>query len=220
MLFRSLGETARVSAGTPTITANKGVSVTYTGTLPAGTVAVNVYFQDSASNWFKATTVNPTAISGLTFAAATAAPTVDASWANDGSGNALGYDGYINTIINNGGYVKAINGALASSEPGADFQDALISLFNNVMADPEAIVTTAAIRRSLAKSLQSQSTTTSYRLNYELGQDGIAVGSMVSAVQNEATGRMVDLVTHRFIDRKSTRLNSSHIPLSRMPSSA
>ena len=121
-LSSTLGETARVSAGTATITANKGVSVTYTGTIPAGTVAVNVYFQDSASNWFKATTVNPTAISGLTFAAATAAPTVDASWANDGSGNALGYDGFINTIINNGGYQKSINGALRSEEHTSELQ--------------------------------------------------------------------------------------------------
>ena len=37
---------------------------------------------------------------------------------------------------------------------------------------------------------------------------------------NEFTCRNCFLVKHKSQDRKSTRLNSSHIPLSRMPSSA
>jgi len=200
-LSSTLGETAPLSAGTVTLSANKGASVTYTGTIPAGTIAVNIYVTDSASAVWKTTSqvVTSASLNGLTFASGATVPAHDYSWASDGSGNALGYDGFINTIINNGGYVKALNGSLASSEPAGDFQDAFISLFNSVMGDPEAIVTTASIRRTLAKSLQSQSSAQSYRLNYELGQDGIAVGSMVSAIQNEATGRMVDLVTHRFM---------------------
>ena len=200
-LSSTLGETAPLSAGTVTLSANKGASVTYTGTIPAGTIAVNIYVTDSASAVWKTTSqvVASASLNGLTFASGATVPAHDYSWASDGSGNALGYDGFINTIINNGGYVKALNGSLASSEPAGDFQDAFISLFNSVMGDPEAIVTTASIRRALAKSLQSQSSAQSYRLNYELGQDGIAVGSMVSAIQNEATGRMVDLVTHRFM---------------------
>ena len=200
-LSSTLGETAPLSAGTVTLSANKGASVTYTGTIPAGTIAVNIYVTDSASAVWKTTSqvVTSASLNGLTFASGATVPAHDYSWASDGSGNALGYDGFINTIINNGGYVKALNGSLASSEPAGDFQDAFISLFNSVMGDPEAIVTTASIRRALAKSLQSQSRAQSYRLNYELGQDGIAVGSMVSAIQNEATGRMVDLVTHRFM---------------------
>jgi hypothetical protein len=199
-LSSTLGETAALSAGTVTLSANKGASVTYTGTIPAGTVALNVYIVDSASANFKATTQLTTSGQlGLTFAASSAAPTNDYSWASDGSGNALGYDGFINNIITNGGYVKALNGALSTTEVTGDFQDAFVSLFNSVMGDPEAVVTTASIRRALAKQLSSQSSASSYRLNYELGQDGIAVGSLVGAIQNEATGRMVDLITHRFM---------------------
>jgi hypothetical protein len=199
-LSSTLGETAALSAGTVTLSAGKGASVTYTGTIPAGTVALNVYIVDSASANFKATTQLTTSGQlGLTFAASSAAPTNDYSWASDGSGNALGYDGFINNIITNGGYVKALNGALSTTEVTGDFQDAFVSLFNSVMGDPEAVVTTASIRRALAKQLSSQSSASSYRLNYELGQDGIAVGSLVGAIQNEATGRMVDLITHRFM---------------------
>ena len=199
-LSSTLGETAALSAGTVTLSANKGASVTYSGTIPAGTIALNVYIVDSASANFKATTQLTTSGQlGLTFAASSAAPTNDYSWASDGSGNALGYDGFINNIITNGGYVKALNGALSTTEVTGDFQDAFVSLFNSVMGDPEAVVTTASIRRALAKQLSSQSSASSYRLNYELGQDGIAVGSLVGAIQNEATGRMVDLITHRFM---------------------
>ena len=201
-LSSTLGETAPLSAGTVTLSAGKGASVAYTGTIPAGTVAMNIYITDSASAVFRTSTqITTSAQLGLVYVAssASAIPAHDYSWASDGSGNALGYDGFINTIINNGGYVKALNGSLATSEVTGDFQDAFISLFNSVMGDPEAVVTTASIRRALAKQLSSQSTTSSYRLNYELGQDGVAVGSMVSAIQNEATGRMVDLVTHRFM---------------------
>ena len=199
-LSSTLGETAALSAGTVTLAAGKGASVTYSGTIPAGTIALNVYIVDSASANFKATTQLTTSGQlGLTFAASSAAPTNDYSWASDGSGNALGYDGFINNIITNGGYVKALNGALSTTEVTGDFQDAFVSLFNSVMGDPEAVVTTASIRRALAKQLSSQSSASSYRLNYELGQDGIAVGSLVGAIQNEATGRMVDLITHRFM---------------------
>ena len=43
----------------------------------------------------------------------------------------------------------------------------------------------------------------------ELGGSTSASGSVLGGIEDEAT-----------VDRKSTRLNSSHIPLSRMPSSA
>ena len=65
---------------------------------------------------------------------------------------------------------------------------------------------------------------------YKLGRDGITPTSRV--ICNMATGKPIEesdkLKAQRFsivgsaiaLDRKSTRLNSSHIPLSRMPSSA
>ena len=44
---------------------------------------------------------------------------------------------------------------------------------------------------------------------------------MIRSKGEAGTGDVSNATTHmRKIDRKSTRLNSSHIPLSRMPSSA
>ena len=49
-------------------------------------------------------------------------------------------------------------------------------------------------------------------------------GDEVVALDNLITGSRANIAhlsdNPRFLDRKSTRLNSSHIPLSRMPSSA
>ena len=52
------------------------------------------------------------------------------------------------------------------------------------------------------------------------GQFGFVflAGAFGSVVGTQISGRAIHLIASR--DRKSTRLNSSHIPLSRMPSSA
>ena len=51
--------------------------------------------------------------------------------------------------------------------------------------------------------------------------DGITFDDVLLVPQySEVTPNMVDLSTHLTKDRKSTRLNSSHIKPSRMPSSA
>ena len=55
------------------------------------------------------------------------------------------------------------------------------------------------------------------------GRNVVVIGTQWG---DEGKGKVVDWLTDhaqavvRFQDRKSTRLNSSHIPLSRMPSSA
>ena len=46
-----------------------------------------------------------------------------------------------------------------------------------------------------------------------------AANAMAARIEHAASERGVSCL-HHTIDRKSTRLNSSHIPLSRMPSSA
>ena len=55
-----------------------------------------------------------------------------------------------------------------------------------------------------------------------LAQAGAAVGAIDIAGDPSVLAPLADqgLRVHLELDRKSTRLNSSHIPLSRMPSSA
>ena len=209
-LSSSFGETAPLAAGTVTTVSGQGVKVTYTGTLPSGTLAINIYATTTTPNVYKATSYNVASASllGLTFATSTAAA------ATDGSFSALAYDGFVSTLTDTtqSGYVKALNGALSTTEPGAEFQDAFVSLWNSSMADPDVVYTTAAIRRSLAKSIQNNASTAAYRLNYQTGSDGVVLGSMVQGIQNEATGKFVDFETHRFAPVGTAIIHSKQLP--------
>jgi hypothetical protein len=145
---------------------------------------------------------------GNIFSVASAAPTVDGSYSS------LAYDGFVSTLTDStqSGYIKALNGALSTTEPGAEFQDAFVSLFNSVQADPDFILTTAAIRRSLAKSITTGGQSNGYRLNYETGSDGITIGSIVTAIANESTGKMVDVIAHRFCPAGVALVHSTQLP--------
>ena len=216
-LSSAYGETAGVSAGTVTnATAGQGVKVTYTGTIPYSAVAVNVYVV-VGSTTYKATT--PSLASGtaaLAFSSITGTyPSTDGSYNSNaaGSNSATGYDGFISTFAQSGGYQKQFNGSVsAQNEAGGFLQDAFISLFNSSMADPEVVITTAAIRRALAAAIQTNSSNAAYRLNYQTGDNGVVLGSLVNALQNEATGTMVELVTHRFMPAGVAIVHQKQLP--------
>lgn len=206
----SIGEGQGVSAGNVTITAGQGIKLTTVPTLGAGTLGI-AFYVTIAGTVYRGATVYSNGASPTTFVAVAAAPSTSA---DNGSYNSNGYDGFVSTLgstANGSGYVKALNGTLSTTEPGAEFQDAFASLFSSVIADPDMILTTAAIRRSLAKALQS-GTSNGYRLTYETGQDGITVGSVITAVQNESTGKMVDVVAHPYLPAGVALIHSTQLP--------
>ena len=216
-LSSAYGETAGVSAGTVTnATAGQGVKVAISGTVPYSAVAVNIYVV-VGSTTYKATT--PSLASGtaaLAFSSITGTyPSTDGSYNSlaAGSNSATGYDGFISTFAQSGGYQKQFNGSVsAQNEAGGFLQDAFISLFNSSMADPEVVITTAAIRRALAAAIQTNSSNAAYRLNYQTVDNGVVLGSLVNALQNEATGTMVELVTHRFMPAGVAIVHQKQLP--------
>lgn len=205
----SMGEGQGVSAGNVTIaTAGNGIKLTTVPTIAAGTLGI-AFYVTIATVVYRGFTVRTDGTSPTTFTAVAAAPSTSA---DNGSFNAQAYDGFVQTLTGSAsGYVKALNGSFSTSEPGAEFQDAFASLFSSVIGDPDMILTTAAIRRSLAKSLQS-GTSNGYRLTYETGQDGVTVGSVITAVQNESSGKMVDVVAHPYLPAGVALIHSSHLP--------
>ena len=214
-LSSAYGETAPLSAGTITC-AGAGAKVTYTGTIPYNAVGINIYVTVSSTVYRATTPSLASGVAGLTFAVyAAGVPSGDGSYnayaagANSGSG----YDGFVNTLALSGGYQSQFNNTVASqSEPAGFVQDALVSLYNSVMADPEVILTTASVRRALSKSLQANSGSASYRFNYATGSDGVSIGAMVTGVANEATGTMLDLVTHRFLPAGTMLIHQKQLP--------
>lgn len=208
-LSSSFGETAKLSAGTITSVSGQGAKVTFTGTIPAGTIAINIYVTVGAVVYRTSTPSTASGVTGLAYTVfAGVAPT------SDGSFSANAYDGYINVLADptQAGYVKRLNGILSPSEPGAEFQDAFASLFASVIGDPDMILTTAVVRRNLAKNVQQQGSPTGYRLNYDTGSDGITIGSVVTALQNESTGSMVDLIAHPYMPAGVALIHSKTLP--------
>lgn len=215
-LSSAYGESAPFAAGTITTVSGQGAKVTYTGTIPAGVVAINIYCTTSTPNIYKASTPSTASgVIGLAFAASAAAGLTDGSYNTyaAGANSGTGYDGFVNTFLTLGGYQSALNNTVASQSTADDFlQAAFVSLFNSTMGDPDVVITTAAVRRALAKAIQTSASTSSYRLNYETGKDGIVLGSLVQAVQNQATGKMVDLVTHRFAPAGVALIHTKQLP--------
>ena len=60
--------------------------------------------------------------------------------------------------------------------------------------------------------IQQQGNPTGYRLNYETGSDGITIGSVVTAIANESTGKMVDVIAHRFCPAGVALVHSTQLP--------
>jgi hypothetical protein len=204
----SMGEGKGVAAGNVTITAGQGIKLTTVPAINAGTLGI-AFYVTIATVVYRGFTVRNDGTSPTTFVAVAAAPSTSV---DNGSFNAQAYDGFVTTLTSaDSGYVKHLNAAFITSEPGAEFQDAFASLFSSVIGDPDTILTTAAIRRSLAKSLQS-GTSNGYRLNYETGSDGVTVGSVITAVQNESTGKMVDVVAHPYLPAGVALIHSSQLP--------
>ena len=61
--------------------------------------------------------------------------------------------------------------------------------------------------------------TTLFRSN-KVQEDEIYINKLIPHIQEKILEILADKDLKSILDRKSTRLNSSHIPLSRMPSSA
>jgi hypothetical protein len=207
----SAGESQAITAsGTPTTTTGSGITLAITGGVPSGTIAVNTYVNYSGT-YYKGTTVLTNGVTPATFATVAALPSTSA---DNGSGNTLGYDGYVSTLTNPAlsGNVVALNGALSQSVPGNDFQSVFYNLYSSVIADPDMILTTASIRKALAASIQQEGTPTGYRLNYQTGSDGVTIGSVVTAIQNESTGKMVDVVAHPYMPAGVALVHSKTLP--------
>lgn len=207
----SAGESrAAAIANTTPGTSNGTLNFTFSS-VPSNAIAINVYLGTVSGTWTQKVTTT-TAAASIT-AVGSGSYTVSTS-ADNGSANAAGYDGMVATFTNSSlsGYTNALNTTLSTTEPGKEFQDAFASLYQSVIADPEAIITTGAVRRELAKTIQTQTGSTGYRLNLEAGADGVTIGSVVSAIANEYTGRMVDVIAHPYMPAGVALIWSKTLP--------
>lgn len=132
----------------------------------------------------------------------------------DTSAYATGYDGILATVLGpNSGYNNAINSAFSTSNPGAEFQTAFASMYENVKADPDMVLLNGNDRKQLSDAIKSGSTA-NYRLVINNpGSDGTTYGSIVTGLQNEVTGKAVDLMVHPWLNQGVAPILSFTLPI-------
>jgi hypothetical protein len=132
----------------------------------------------------------------------------------DTSAYSTGYDGILATVLGpNSGYNNAINSAFSTSNPGGEFQTAFASMYQNVKADPDVVLLNGNDRKQLSDAIKSGSTA-NYRLVINNpGEDGTTYGSVVTGLQNEVTGKAVDLMVHPWLNQGVAPILSFTLPI-------
>jgi hypothetical protein len=184
----------------------------YVGT---ATGAANCFYQGrTTSTTFvvqgasSTTTAGNTAPFTTTGAAATTAAT-------DTSAYATGYDGILPTLLNPAisGDINQINSTFSTSNPGAEFQTVFGALYENVKADPDEILLNGADRKQLSDTIKNGSTA-NYRLTLAQTETGDYVGgAVIGALNNEITGKMVDLTVHPWLPQGVAPVLSYALPI-------
>lgn len=132
----------------------------------------------------------------------------------DTSAYATGYDGILPTVLgSNSGYNNAINSTFSTSNPGGEFQTVFAQLYQNVKADPDLVLLNGNDRKQLSDAIKSGSNA-NYRLTIqEPGKDGVTYGSIVTGLQNEVTGKAVDLMVHPWLNPGVAPVLSFTLPI-------
>jgi len=134
--------------------------------------------------------------------------------AADTSAYATGYDGILPTVLGpNTGFNNAINGAFSTSNPGVEFQTVFANLYENVKADPDIVLLNGNDRKQLSDAIKSGSNA-NYRLVInQPGESGTTYGSIVTGLQNEVTGKAVDLMVHPWLPQGVAPVLSFTLPI-------
>lgn len=138
-----------------------------------------------------------------------------------------GYDGFltVQTDPAQSGYVKRVNGSVATlgDKP---WQDAFVALYgatvnpgggttgNKLLADPNEVWIDGQSRMSLGQWLKLNANTVSYRLMImDDERTGGTVGAVVSGINNQVTGSMVDLNVHPYMPLGCSLIRSNSLPV-------
>lgn len=150
----------------------------------------------------------------ITGALPTSGATAATPAAGDTSAFANGYDGIMPIVTSaNAGYRKNINGAFNGTSPGVEFQAAFASLYDSVKADPDELLFNGTDRKNLSELLKNSSST-NYRLTLQQDEIGNAViGSVITAIQNEVTGKVVPMTVHPWMPQGNVAVLSYTLPI-------
>jgi hypothetical protein len=210
------GETA-VSATHQVITTGATSSIAIVVTAqPAGSLgSYNLYI--TAAGGAVATAKFQTSFVGTTYTQTTTPTTTGRTnpAAVDTSFQAKGYDGFltVQSDLDRTGYYKNLNAVLTDETPGAEFQDAFLSLYQSVKADPDNIWVDGATAKNLGNLLQTAQGSSSYRLQLDGDSQGHFLGSVVTGIENQVTRKMVPFKVHPWMPQGCALIRSETLPI-------
>ena len=197
------------------LTSGQVVDVTITAV--TGALGYKVYVAHGAAAVAAASCFYIGRTGSLTYTVQGTLPTTGDNAGNhaaDTSAYANGYDGIMAYVTgSNSGYRKTLNSTFNAVSPGAEFQTAFASLYDSVKADPDEILFQGADRKALSELLKNSSST-NYRLTLQQDEVGNAViGSVITAIQNEVTGKVVPMTVHPWMPQGNTAILSYTLPI-------
>lgn len=191
--------------------------VDVTATLPAGATGMRVYVSTGSSDpgdaarWYAGKTgTNKFTLQGALPTAGVAASTVTA----DTTAYPAGYDGMLPICTGaDSGYVSRLNAALSTANPGVEWQNAFVALYNAVKADPDRTLLNGADRKQLSDALKTSSSS-NYRMTITQDQlTGVTIGDVVNTIINEVTGKGVAVEVHPWMPQGNSVILSDSLPI-------
>ena len=206
------------------ITVTSGDVVTVTVPAVAGALGYRIYVgtgstapADAAVFYAGRTATNTFVLQGAlpTSGASVASVAAEQAAGSNLSAYATGYDGILPTVLNPAisGAINTINSTFSTSNPGNEFQVVFGQLYEGVKADPDEILLNGADRKQLSDTIKNGSTA-NYRLTLAQTETGDYVGgAVIGALNNEITGKMVDLTVHPWLPQGVAPVLSYTLPI-------
>ena len=168
--------------------------------------AANGFFV-SASGWAGNSTTPAITLPGPVPSTGATAPTADTSTQTNG------YDGILPICLSpQAGYVGNVNGKFSTTNPGTELQAAFVSMYQTNLARPSQVLANVQDRKQLSDLLKGSSAT-GFRITIDAdGQAGHQLGQIVTGIQNEAVGDMVDLSTHPYLGQGVMPILTHQLP--------
>lgn len=206
-----------VSTVASQVTTGATSTLSVTGfTEPTGALYYNLYIGTTTgigNAWFQGS------FTGTSYTMTTTPVTSGTQTAGtDSSFSSTAYDGFLTVQSDptKTGYLKRLNTNFSAANPGSEIDLALVTMFVNNGADPDQIMMTGAVRSSynaLMRNAPSSGSANGYRTNVTTGDGNAIMGTVVGGHLNPNTGKVVDVITHRFMPQGAVLLRSLSLPL-------
>ena len=136
------------------------------------------------------------------------------SGAADASAVGTNFDGLLTNTAASGGYVKRLNAAFSTTNPGTEFQTLFASLYESVKADPDQLLMNGFDRLQLSNALLTGGTNSAFRVFIQDNSVGnVKVGAVVQSIVNSVTGSDVPITVHPWFPQGNALVRSTTLPI-------